>query len=68
VPNPLTTVFYIFQNEQKLVNWKTHLYGTPKFTRICMLIEWKIRNNVPFGKKFKFEREFELKILKEKCF
>jgi hypothetical protein len=30
------------------------------------LIECKIRNNVPFGNKFKFKTEFELKFLEAK--
>jgi hypothetical protein len=30
------------------------------------MIEWKIRNNVPFGHKFKFEIECELKFLEPK--
>jgi hypothetical protein len=30
------------------------------------MIEWKIRDNFPFGHKFKFDTEFELKFLEEK--
>jgi hypothetical protein len=26
-------------------------------------MKWKIRNNVPFGRKFKLKTEFDLKIL-----
>jgi hypothetical protein len=31
-----------------------------------MKITWVIRNNFPFGHKFKFDPEFELKFLQEK--
>jgi hypothetical protein len=30
------------------------------------MIEWKIRNNFPFGNKFIFETEFKLKFLEAK--
>jgi hypothetical protein len=30
------------------------------------MMEWKIRNNFPFRRKFKFEPELELKILEVK--
>jgi hypothetical protein len=33
-----------------------------------MLIEYKVRNNFPFRIKFKFEIEFELKILEAELF
>jgi hypothetical protein len=35
----------------------------PKCTTFCMLVEYKIGKNFPCGIKFKFEIEFELKIL-----
>jgi hypothetical protein len=47
---------------------KKHTFVAPKITRFCMLLDSKIRNNFPFEIKFKFETEFELKILEEEPF
>jgi hypothetical protein len=45
---------------------KNHPSGAPKFTKLWNRIEQKIGNNIPFGHKFKFESELELKILEAK--
>jgi hypothetical protein len=34
----------------------------PKISNLGMVVEYFTRNNSPFGKKFKFTKEFELKI------
>jgi hypothetical protein len=55
-------VFY-FLNRAEFVNYEKSPFFAPKFTKLCTWIEWRIRANFPFGRKFKFETEFELKIL-----
>jgi hypothetical protein len=35
---------------------------------LCNVIEWMIRNNFPFGSKFKFETKIKLKFLEVKLF
>jgi hypothetical protein len=52
-PNPLTNGFYISQNEHNILE-KPPLCP-PKFNILCMWIEYKIRNNFPFGITFTFE-------------
>jgi hypothetical protein len=44
----------------------SHISVAQKFTKLCNMIEGKIRNNFPFGQKFKFQIEFELKFLEVK--
>jgi hypothetical protein len=43
-------------------------YIAPKFIKLCNLVEWKIRNNFSFGRKFKCKTEIELKFLEANCF
>jgi hypothetical protein len=59
---PTKSIFLFSQNWTGFVNYENHQYVAPKFSILCNLIELKIRNNVPFGSKFKVETEIELKI------
>jgi hypothetical protein len=63
---PANNWFSIFPNYTKFVIYENNLPVTPNFTKFCILIEWKIGNNFPFGNKFKFEAQLELKFLEEK--
>jgi hypothetical protein len=47
--------FAIFPNGTEFVNYENHHSDAPKFTKLFNLIEEKIRNNFPFGSKFKLE-------------
>jgi hypothetical protein len=62
---PLTIGFLFFQTEPNLYIMKLP-FCAPKFTKLCNLIESKIRNNFPFGNRFEFEAKFELKFLEPK--
>jgi hypothetical protein len=66
IARPINKLFSIFSNWTEIVNCQNHLSATLKFTKLCKLIEWEIRNSIPFGSKFKFDIEFELKFLEEK--
>jgi hypothetical protein len=59
------TQFSIFLNWTKFVNYKTHPSIALKFTKLCNLIEWKTRNNLPSGSKFTFKTKLELEFLEE---
>jgi hypothetical protein len=59
-------IFLFSQNWTKFVNYENHLYVAPKFFKNFNRIQWKIMNKFPFGWKFKFKTEFELKFLEEK--
>jgi hypothetical protein len=60
---PANNFFSICFNWTGIVNYENHPYVAPEFTKICILIEWKIRNNVSFGRKLKFKTEIELTFL-----
>jgi hypothetical protein len=53
--------FSIIPNCSICVKYKVCSYVAPKFTKLCMTVEYKIWNNLPFGRKFKLQIEFELK-------
>jgi arsenate reductase-like glutaredoxin family protein len=63
---PTKNWFFYFSQLTKFVNYENHPYVAPKFTKLFNMIEWKIRNNFPFGNKFIFETEFKLKFLEAK--
>jgi hypothetical protein len=62
---PLIIGFLFFHLDQICKLFKPH-FCNKKFIKLCTLMECRIRNNFPFGSKFKFEREFNLKILEAK--
>jgi hypothetical protein len=53
--------FSIIPNCSICVKYKVPSYVAAKFTRLCMTVEYKIWNNLPFVRKFKLQIEFELK-------
>jgi hypothetical protein len=66
IDRPVTPNFLISPNWTEFVKYENHLYVAPKFIKLCNLIQWKVWNNFPFGRKFKFQVEFELKVLEAK--
>jgi hypothetical protein len=63
---PTKNWFFYFSQLTEFVNYENHLSVASKFTKLCNLIESKIRNNFPFGDKFKFKIEFDLKVMEAK--
>jgi hypothetical protein len=55
--------FLFIPNWTEFVNYKNHHFVAPTFTKLCNMIEWKIGNKFPSVIEFKFQTEFELKIL-----
>jgi hypothetical protein len=64
-PDPLTIVFPFSHTETNFEIMKP-IFVAPQFTKPFNLIDRKIRNNFPFGSKFKFQTKFELKFLEVK--
>jgi hypothetical protein len=61
-PPPLFTGFYKYSNQIKHVTSEKGTSIAPKMSKFDM-VEAKIkRNNFPFGEKFKFQMDFEIKI------
>jgi hypothetical protein len=61
----IQTIFQIFKHF-KIAQYETSTYQTPKNSKLGKVKDKFKRNNFPFGKKFKFPTEFELKIQKRK--
>jgi hypothetical protein len=49
-------------NQFNHAKYEKGTFGTPKIFKLCMLEDKFERKNFPFGKKFKFQMDLELKI------
>jgi hypothetical protein len=59
-------LFPIISNYIKLAKYESCTPFPPKFAQLYQGVETFKRNNFPFGKKFKFPTDIELKIQKAK--
>jgi hypothetical protein len=64
-PSPLNLISY-FSKLNRICKLWNPTSCAPKLTKLWNLIEWKVTNNFLFGRKFKFQTEFELKFLEAK--
>jgi hypothetical protein len=60
-PDSLLELFFIYSNCLWFVKYKIEDFLSPKFIKCCKVVVWIIWSNFPFGNKFKFQTEFELK-------
>jgi hypothetical protein len=65
--SPLKYVFK-FSKLQQVCKIQNALLCCSKFSKLCMRVYWIFVHNIPFGRKFKFQTEFELKIQEANCF